>query len=509
VNALAVADANLPNCANAEHYPAATAMVGNTLVARGFDFAPKEEGSPARYLYQWQKHNGRYFENVPGANYKRLEPQEFSGGDVVRVVVTPYEHIDEPQYQDLLLGASQVVGQTIGVGPSFASHTGGEEWCMVSIPTQDDSAVLGDFTSSFYLWDESAQSYEEAVSVERGKGYWSYVFAGEGEMHSDGASVPPGDFITPPLTCCAEPKPGRHLVGNPFNKPIYWENTLVSTDPGPVPDPSSFTRVGDLGDDPPIDNMYYAEYDNVEGQYHYYDIDDFEQRDGKIFPWEGFWVIVKQGAYLKIPEDQPVPETVRDYGNYPLPIYSKSGQHAEDSREVEDLQASTESTGVSAFSGRRNTSPGKLKQKKPGESWRVKIAAFSGQLRDDYNYIGINPDGVNDYDPRDILDAGTMSVAHVMLYMQHDDWGNDSGNYCVDIHSNTGRSHQWKMTARATGLDSSVTIFWKKLSPGWKFRLIDAETGERVNMNETSSYTYSPDRDEERQFVIRARKVKE
>jgi hypothetical protein len=138
----------------------------------------------------------------------------------------------------------------------------------------------------------------------------------------------------------------------------------------------------------------------------------------------------------------------------------------------------------------------------------MKISALSGKLRDDYNYIGIHPDSVNGHDRKDIRDAGTMNAAHVMLFMQHNDWESASGKYCVDMHSNTAELHQWEITAKATGLVDPVTIFWKKPPSGWDFELVDVTGQLRVDMRENNTYTYSPNGDEERNFVIEARKAK-
>jgi hypothetical protein len=95
-----------------------------------------------------------------------------------------------------------------------------------------------------------------------------------------------------------------------------------------------------------------------------------------------------------------------------------------------------------------------------------------------------------------------------MLYVEHNDWGSDAGKYCVDMHSNTGTLHQWEITARATGLVDPVTIFWKKLPSGWDFELVDVTGQLRVDMKGNKTYTYSPNGDEERSFVIEARKGK-
>ena len=255
--------------------------------------------------------------------------------------------------------------------------------------------------------------------------------------------------------------------------------------------------------------MYYAEYDNTEGQYHYYDLDDFEQRDGKIFPWEGFWIIANQAIYLMIPETQSVPDSVRAYGDYPLPVYAQNHKAGAVTKSGQHLAADSENKGKGGSSAKKPKGPKNKDPEVSNESWRMKIGALSGQLRDDYNYVGMHPDSVNGHDPKDMRDAGTMNSAYVMLFMEHNDWDNWSGKYCVDMHSNAGKRHHWEMTARATGLVDPVTIFWKKVPSGWDLELVDLTSQLQVDMNNTNSYTYSPNGDEERSFVVTARKSKQ
>ncbi len=484
VDAFAVADQDLPRLSSAVQYPAAD--TGNTLVAAGSGFVPKSGGNPERYFYQWMRHNGWYFENIAGAHHRRLEPEKFAAGDLVRVVVTPYEPSDIPAtYSGLLLGASRHATQTIQAPFSFASHTGGLDWCMVCIPTQDDPAILGDFAGALYSWNEALQVYQAAPAVERGKGYWVWVEPGEGDMHSAGAAVPAGDFFSPQLSYTGTGvKPGRHFMGNPYNKAIYWENTYVSTD-----GQTYTTRVGDAAAAGLIFNVYYAEYDNTAEAYHHYDPVDVEERDGKIFPWEGFWVIVKNDVYLKFPENQPVPATAGPTSPYPLPISSEGAADT----------MPPPATALSVEASQRHGA-GHM----AGESWRLKISASSGELRDDYNYIGVHPAGSADYDPRDIPDAGTLSAKrHVLLYALHEDWGRESGRYCVDIHAPTsGRPQSWDLTLEANGLDEPVVLQWGRFPAGWTFVLYDHTASFRVDMGKRSSYRFVPIGDEERSLTI-------
>lgn len=474
-DAAALAAADSPSLTGAENLPA-SATADSTLVANGIGFAS------GTYLYQWQVFNGSFFENIPGAIHRRLEPQAFSSGDRVRVVATPYEYSSGSSgYDGLLLGRSINAEQTIQSPAAFTSHTAGEEWHMFSIPTLDDSSVMDDFMNPFWQWNEGLQDYEHAPSILQGQGYWIYVEAGEGLLQSAGSAAPAEDFIVE-LSYSTDPLaeyPGRHLLGNPFNQPIYWENIYVSTDPGDFT--QLVTEASDL-----IHNVYFTDYNNTTG-YKQYDPNDFEERNGKIFPWEAFFVYAKQHVYLKIPAAQPAPPASSSPGYYPLPVASVT--HSQISRSEERPEPDQCPAGRS---------------KKP---WRLKISAASGLLRDDYNYIGIYPLSEASYDPRDIPDAGTLNQdRHILLYMQHNDWGMLSENYCVDMRSSCdARWHRWSMTAEARGITEPVTISWRKPPARWDLFITDPVAGTSIDMSRETSYRYTPNGDEDRVFQILAR----
>ena len=510
-DALDQATDNLPRCATPGLEPEAPnpARADNTLVARGEGFVP-QASAPDRYLYQWQEHNGDYYEDIPGAHYKRLEPQAFSSSEQLRLVVTPYQVIDTTDYYGLLLGASQLETVTVSSGSSYASDTGSEGWCMVSLPTQDDNAIKGDFTESLYYWDETDQAYHEATDIERGTGYWVEVMAGEGYMHSTGSAAPSGDYVTPALTYneSSTHRPGRHLLGNPFNKPIYWQNTYVSTDPG-----SFSMKVTDPGATALIENVYYADWDGT--NYHYYDPDDFEECDGKIFPWQGFWVKTYDEVYLLIPETQDPPDMTPDPGPYPM--YP---------RKMTSSAASRVARAAPALDPQVVNKP---QRPADPEGWRVKISARSGDLGDFYNYVGIHPEASDAFDRLDTPDAGTMNSArHVMLYTQHTDWGRQAGRYCVDIQR-AGKprvsvrpsalmarafghkpgpqplpvsGHRWRMLLRSRATEEPVSVSWRKLPSGWKLSLYDVAAGAETQMRPGGKYTFDPRGDEEERILL-------
>lgn len=484
---------NLPRCASASQLPSGPGSDG-TLLASASGFVPKNAGSPARYLYQWQKHNGQVWENIEGAFYRRLEPGKLAAGDEIRLVATPYDVMTGI----LLLGASQTASQTIGSYANPSSHTGQTGWSMLSVPTATDDAVLGDFSGSFYGWNESLQAYEVATTAEHGRGYWVDVQSGEGFMHSEGAAAPSGDHVTPLLTYTEglpRNKPGRHLLGNPFNQPIYWQNTLVSTDG------TTFVPMDEAADAGLIHDTYYTDYDSTAASYQQFDPADMEAPDGKIFPWQAFWVLVRQPVYLAFPAGQTAPAGIGGSSTYPLPLHA-AGRTSQDTAEQVRTVEST----------RRKPSVGSQPQTEAA-AWRVKLSVSSGTLRDAYNYIGVHPEASDGYDRRDMPDAGTMNARHVMAFLRHEDWDPGTPDYSVDIRRAPARLPErfggwpvqmWELTVASRGLAQPVDVTWTRPPDGWNLHLVDATAHRRVRMDRTQRYTYTPIGDEDRPVWILA-----
>jgi hypothetical protein len=138
-------------------------------------------------------------------------------------------------------------------------------------------------------------------------------------------------------------------------------------------------------------------------------------------------------------------------------------------------------------------------------AWRLKLSAVSGGLRDDYNYLGVSPEALDGYDPMDLPDAGTLNASrHVMMYVTHDDWGERSGSYCVDMRDGATRVARWTVTLATKGLAEPVTLVWRGVPAGWKLVLCDPATRTRVDMTARRCHTFDVP-DGERTFVVIAR----
>jgi hypothetical protein len=202
--------------------------------------------------------------------------------------------------------------------------------------------------------------------------------------------------------------------------------------------------------------------------------------------------MVKSDVYLKIPRTQPVPDTAWQASPYPLPVQS------------EEEPAFREF--LAALLG--GPTIGSTERGNKARDWRVKLSAFSGGFRDDYNYLGVHPDGLDGYDPRDIPDAGTMNAQNqVLLYAQHDGWGREAGRYCVDIQSAIkDRQHRWDLTLKTLGLAEPVTLFWQAPPAGWRLTLVDNSTGKQWDMSRSRGITL-PSGDGERPLSVLARRI--
>ena len=189
--------------------------------------------------------------------------------------------------------------------------------------------------------------------------------------------------------------------------------------------------------------------------------------------------------------------------------------------------------------------PGTMGLSPLSDAWTVTLRAEAGDLlaagttrRDDYNAFGVHPDARVGWDALDAGDGGTLNTNHVVLRFANQDM-----NYARDIrppppvganrvfapsawantrvaptHGHDARateSHGPVPTRRDATLSWSpeihahgtgpVTLHWSELPAGYRFTLIDGDSGAIVDMHATRQYRYTPEPDDDtRSFAITA-----
>ncbi|HOO56116.1 MAG TPA: Ig domain-containing protein [bacterium] len=135
---------------------------------------------------------------------------------------------------------------------------------------------------------------------------------------------------------------------------------------------------------------------------------------------------------------------------------------------------------------------------RPVFDYRIRISASSGNSADTDNYIGTAGTAKDGFD---VLDAEeppkTLEDKYTMLYFPRDDMETNPGNYASDFRSlaaKAGNIQQWDFNVETSETGETVTLSWDNSdlpTELYEFALVIYETGERINMAEQSTYTYT------------------
>ncbi len=99
-------------------------------------------------------------------------------------------------------------------------------WNLISVPLEPDATgalvQLGDKLRlvDIYQYYDGAFYTGAEVDIQAGLGYWAHV-AADTELEFYGLPVPEGQSVTTPLA------PGWNLIGNPFESPVPWDDSVA------------------------------------------------------------------------------------------------------------------------------------------------------------------------------------------------------------------------------------------------------------------------------------------
>jgi len=423
--------------------PSEVANGNSTLVA----IPTFTEPSIIEVFYQWYRNALA----LPGATTKFLESSRFEPGYEMRVECTAYDGITSGQPHDAIIRLSPTAP-----GSVYTSAVPSGLWNMVSVPLQVGDH-LNDDLGYLYEWDEVNKAYTggsgalQPTSISPGEGQWGYVPAsdpyaiGGKPLDATGTEVPASDFVISGLTNTPGPHAGFHMLGNPFNHPIYIQYMRAA--PAGTGTYASFPAAAASGW---VEDNWWGRYDNDAGQYK-----DFQSgsHNGDLFPWEAVWIHVLEDVDIEIPFSQPGPVS-------PALAYASD------------------------------------------ENWEVALHARAGILRDDYNAFGVHVDASAGWDHLDGSDPGTMNASHVILSFPGDD-GNDFAR------DKRGPDDDLTWVAEVEAIETGpVTLSWSDIPATQLITLTDTVSGAVVSMNDEGAYTYTPETsDETREFIVSATEI--
>lgn len=129
--------------------------------------------------------------------------------------------------------------------------------------------------------------------------------------------------------------------------------------------------------------------------------------------------------------------------------------------------------------------------------YRVKISATSDAASDTDNFFGVARLASERFDRFDLEEPyKNLTDKYVSLYFPHDDWDGDlSGDYTNDIRPamSSGDADAWSFNVETNQPGETVTLSWDSSavpSSLYDVTLVNAESGDRVNMGDAREYSY-------------------
>ncbi len=124
--------------------------------------------------------------------------------------------------------------------------------------------------------------------------------------------------------------------------------------------------------------------------------------------------------------------------------------------------------------------------------WRLTIEASVGDSLD-RAYVGVSRSATTGYDSEhDLLKPPAIGDNKVRISMPRLSWGEQSGDYGVDIQS-VSRSASWEFVVETDEPNREVTLRWtdiQQLPRSANLVLVNLQTGERRFLRTTGSYTF-------------------
>ncbi len=349
------------------------------------------------------------------------------------------------------------------------------QWNMVSMACNPGTKTVADlfpefnpadYSTTWALFDRDAVHEQyNTIGVNEipsaiGKGYWFYTDKADVTLALDGNKNGTDDI---PLVSGSE---GRmNLLGHPYTDVVDWKDVLIVDDGGSTHSLADADAAGMMSN-----KMYQWE----SGAYQVYDGDTLGQ-EGSLLAFDGFWTeVYDSDLSLRIPT---------------------SVAAAAASSRLSSLSMAPE-TLLSAPIAKRSTNSKKKvdknKDKEKTNDWFVRLIVESGSLKDPGNVLGQLSDSVDGQDKHDLKEKEPFSSPYLSVVFPHTEWEDSGWGYTTDFHAvNKTKKGRWKFTVKASENVSKATLRWEGPEEILKKAiLIDKETGKRIKLKKTKSYTF-------------------
>lgn len=245
--------------------------------------------------------------------------------------------------------------------------------------------------------------------------------------------------------------PGWNMIGSPFPFEMDWTKVDVVQNGVVIPHDQAIAQ-GIIGS---------SLYSYVSGGY----ILDF-----KLTPFRGYWVRAFSNISLRFD-----------------PVNGKTGRAA-------TIKDSSNALTRSVLQG--------------GQGWSVNLRASVGDVRDDSSHLGVSSRASDGYDGFKAEKPPLIGDRYIYVTFDHDNWGDKSGGYGVDVRSAAIATKAWEFSVKTNVPGQTATLTWPNTAlVGRSTTLVmtDLATGQVRDLRSTSSYTWQTgDQPATRRFKIEA-----
>jgi hypothetical protein len=115
-------------------------------------------------------------------------------------------------------------------------------------------------------------------------------------------------------------------------------------------------------------------------------------------------------------------------------------------------------------------------------------------MHDEANFLGVTSRAANGYDQFKAEKPPIFTSDYAYLTIDHNDWGDKSGGYGVDIRSSGLSTKVWELTARTSAANRTASLAWPNVAGiprNVQMTLVDIATGARRDMRTASSYQWN------------------
>lgn len=119
-----------------------------------------------------------------------------------------------------------------------------------------------------------------------------------------------------------------------------------------------------------------------------------------------------------------------------------------------------------------------------GDGWKLDLIARAGEFSAVPGTLGVAPGATDGYDRFKLETPPAVGTRSVSLAFEHNDWGDRSGKYSVDVRSAGTTTHVWEFTVTSSVPNTPITLTWPNVAtvPG-KHNLILTDLDNKTTFN--------------------------